>query len=270
MKKYQTIFILFLLLIVPNFVLARSGCCSHHGGVMSNGCGCNDGTALSSTCAPYYSCESSSNNNVTYNNYTQFPKRPDMTQVELSKKLYDLRCQASTDCVSNYSGPELIGYGKKSSAGYVKTTINDVCQTIPGIFVHSNTCVSYTDYCQMYFGENVTSVSYGYSSFCECKKGYQPDNITGVCSPSLCPAGLILSNGKCTCDSNLILENGKCVSKESISAREYCQSHYGKDSIVGGSEHGCGCKKEYSMKGRYGDYSCVKDFIPRIKGLFGF
>ena len=35
---------------------ARSGCCSHHDGVMSNGCGCNDGTPLSNTCAPYYTC----------------------------------------------------------------------------------------------------------------------------------------------------------------------------------------------------------------------
>ena len=31
---------------------ARSGCCSHHGGV--SGCGCADGTPLSNTCAPYY------------------------------------------------------------------------------------------------------------------------------------------------------------------------------------------------------------------------
>ncbi len=31
---------------------ARSGCCSHHGGVC--GCGCCDGTPLSATCAPYY------------------------------------------------------------------------------------------------------------------------------------------------------------------------------------------------------------------------
>lgn len=35
---------------------ARSGCCSWHGGVRGDGCGCNDGTPLSSTCAPYYSC----------------------------------------------------------------------------------------------------------------------------------------------------------------------------------------------------------------------
>ncbi|OIO12842.1 hypothetical protein COV53_03180 [Candidatus Gottesmanbacteria bacterium CG11_big_fil_rev_8_21_14_0_20_37_11] len=41
-----------LLLIIPSTVEARSGCCSHHGGVC--GCGCCDGTGLSSTCAPYY------------------------------------------------------------------------------------------------------------------------------------------------------------------------------------------------------------------------
>jgi len=37
---------------------ARSGCCSHHGGVC--GCGCCDGSGLSATCAPYYpECNSS-------------------------------------------------------------------------------------------------------------------------------------------------------------------------------------------------------------------
>jgi hypothetical protein len=37
---------------LPKNVSARSGCCSHHGGVC--GCGCCDGSSLSSTCAPYY------------------------------------------------------------------------------------------------------------------------------------------------------------------------------------------------------------------------
>ncbi len=37
-------------------VEAKSGCCSWHGGVSSDGCGCNDGSSLSATCAPYYSC----------------------------------------------------------------------------------------------------------------------------------------------------------------------------------------------------------------------
>lgn len=39
-------------IIIPLAGFARSGCCSHHGGVC--GCGCCDGTDLSATCAPYY------------------------------------------------------------------------------------------------------------------------------------------------------------------------------------------------------------------------
>lgn len=51
-------FLTFLFFIFSHSVIyARSGCCSHHGGVC--GCGCCDGTSLSSTCAPYYpSCSS--------------------------------------------------------------------------------------------------------------------------------------------------------------------------------------------------------------------
>lgn len=48
----RTICLLFLLLIIPAVASARSGCCSHHGGVC--GCGCCDGSGLSATCAPYY------------------------------------------------------------------------------------------------------------------------------------------------------------------------------------------------------------------------
>jgi hypothetical protein len=47
--------VLFLFIFTTLFsstVFARSGCCSHHGGV--SGCGCADGTPLSSTCLPYY------------------------------------------------------------------------------------------------------------------------------------------------------------------------------------------------------------------------
>jgi len=43
---------LLLFPFVPSNIYARSGCCSHHGGVC--GCGCCDGIPLSSTCAPYY------------------------------------------------------------------------------------------------------------------------------------------------------------------------------------------------------------------------
>lgn len=45
-------FFLYFLFIFSPSVIARSGCCSWHGGVC--GCGCCDGSPLSSTCAPYY------------------------------------------------------------------------------------------------------------------------------------------------------------------------------------------------------------------------
>jgi len=54
-EKIKQILLIFFFIIVILFPLnadARSGCCSWHGGV----CGyrCCDGTALSTTCAPYY------------------------------------------------------------------------------------------------------------------------------------------------------------------------------------------------------------------------
>ena len=53
MKSFALIIgILGFLLITTTPAFARSGCCSHHGGV--SGCGCADGTPLSDTCAPYY------------------------------------------------------------------------------------------------------------------------------------------------------------------------------------------------------------------------
>ena len=58
-SKIFIIIILSVLIFVPFLVNARSGCCSHHGGVC--GCGCCDGTSLSATCAPYYpQCNSDS------------------------------------------------------------------------------------------------------------------------------------------------------------------------------------------------------------------
>lgn len=55
MKGFGKILIIFLILIffiAPFVIEARSGCCSHHGGVCD--CRCCDGTFLSSKCAPYY------------------------------------------------------------------------------------------------------------------------------------------------------------------------------------------------------------------------
>lgn len=55
MKKGSLLILFLLFFFVFAYysqVEARSGCCSHHGGVC--GCGCCDGSGLSSTCVPYY------------------------------------------------------------------------------------------------------------------------------------------------------------------------------------------------------------------------
>lgn len=70
-KKLIFIIFFFVLIILsfnPPTLEARSGCCSHHGGVC--GCSCCDGTPLSSTCAPYYpSCNSGSINSDEIENW---------------------------------------------------------------------------------------------------------------------------------------------------------------------------------------------------------
>ena len=66
---FSTLFAVVVLLAVGSFqpVEAHSGCCSWHGGVC--GCGCCDGTALSSTCAPYYpECSSTTSTTSIQNN----------------------------------------------------------------------------------------------------------------------------------------------------------------------------------------------------------
>lgn len=61
MKKLLTPLLFALIfLFLTQSIEARSGCCSHHGGVC--GCGCCDGTSLSATCRPYYADVCSDNN----------------------------------------------------------------------------------------------------------------------------------------------------------------------------------------------------------------
>src|SRR5436305_6150696 len=67
MRKATTSILLALLLLFSlglQLTDARSGCCSHHGGVC--GCGCCDGSSLSAICAPYYpECSNTSTSATT-------------------------------------------------------------------------------------------------------------------------------------------------------------------------------------------------------------
>ena len=85
-KSITLIFAMFFL--TQMITLARSGCCSHHGGVC--GCGCCDGSSLSATCAPYYpSCQSTGNTKKTKQTPKKkyIPSKP--TSTTYSKSQYD-------------------------------------------------------------------------------------------------------------------------------------------------------------------------------------
>ncbi len=66
-KVFVSIFILLSALFLTTSASAHSGCCSWHGGVRADGCGCNDGTPLSDTCAPYYTCNAPQQNTAPAN-----------------------------------------------------------------------------------------------------------------------------------------------------------------------------------------------------------
>jgi len=104
-KIYLVLFItLILCLVLTTNIEARSGCCSHHGGVC--GCHCCDGTSLSTTCAPYYPSCSSSNSSVP----TVKPKpesKPDPIKIDTSKSKpqssYTAQIQDKTDESYNWA-----------------------------------------------------------------------------------------------------------------------------------------------------------------------
>jgi len=104
MKKFflLTTILLVICLLLPQYAYARSGCCSYHGGVC--GCGCCDGTSLSSTCAPYYPwCNGGSSNTVTnyYPTLSLVPTNPTSGTQNYSPSS-DNWC--NYDVVANWSG----------------------------------------------------------------------------------------------------------------------------------------------------------------------
>jgi hypothetical protein len=80
MKKLVTACIL-LFLMFPLKADARSGCCSSHSGVRADGCGCKDGTLLSSACAPYYTCNSGEQSDAPVQQAQQAVQEPIYTPI---------------------------------------------------------------------------------------------------------------------------------------------------------------------------------------------
>ncbi len=75
-------FLVLLFTITIHTADARSGCCSHHGGLC--GCGCCDGSPLSAICAPYYP-ECTSNASTTNNTQAVQTTAPTTTQLTVTR-----------------------------------------------------------------------------------------------------------------------------------------------------------------------------------------
>ncbi len=116
MKKVFSIFLLTLAITLvfalPLISDARSGCCSHHGGVC--GCGCCDGTPLSATCAPYYPECNSPSSNSNYNppvnsNVVPDNTTPDVTQNQDSNSAPQTYPSTDTSNQDNSSALWVVG-----------------------------------------------------------------------------------------------------------------------------------------------------------------
>ena len=99
--------ILLSLFFLTSEVEARSGCCSHHGGV--SGCQCGDGTPLSATCLPYYpECNGGGNSMPTSQAVVSYPTSviyPTNTPIALPTKIITIKPTALPKTQSTTGAP---------------------------------------------------------------------------------------------------------------------------------------------------------------------
>lgn len=239
------------LLSFPSFVSARSGCCSHHGGVC--GCGCCDGSPLSSTCAPYY--PECGGGYGSYNIYQPLPSCPVMsTYNSLTEQCECLSgyvasgntCISKSQACSNTYGfmaqEDYLSGGCKCSSGYVWNNSRTACisgdQSCSSNFGYnaeydslsekckcrygyvwnstSTQCISEDESCQNQFGYNAKATLAGES--CECRYGYTFNKARSKCitKDAACQErnGLMsVSNlsDECECISGYIHDGSQCV-----------------------------------------------------------
>lgn len=163
-----TAFLLAIFFLITFPVAARSGCCSWHGGVRSDGCGCNDGTSLSSTCAPYYTCNSGG--------YYQAPVYVPPPSCSLNS-YYD-SASSSCKCYSGYvsNGSSCISnqqycwnnYGYNSTYDYGSAK----CACSYGYAWNSagTSCISKDESCHNQLG--IMSRYESFNDTCDCLSGY--------------------------------------------------------------------------------------------------
>lgn len=212
-------FFLSLFLFGANNALARSGCCSYHSGVRADGCGCNDGTPLSSTCAPYYSCSGGGSYN-TYSAPVYNP--PPSCPLNSSYDSISETCKCYSGYVSN--GSSCISYQQNcwNTMGYSSTYdyLSSSCKCSSGYVYSGGTCVSGSSYCWDNYGYN--SQYNSLNSKCECRYGYVWNGQGNSCisQDESCHSQLgIMSrynslNNTCECFSGYTIQSGSCQLEE--------------------------------------------------------
>lgn len=241
---------LFLVLTIFSFsffvktVEARSGCCSYHGGVC--GCGCCDGTSLSSTCAPYYpECGGGYT-------YQAPPSCPIMSIYNSSS--------GQCECYSGYvaSGNSCISveqwcsnkYGYNSERDY---STSSGCKCRYGYVWNSSgtSCISQDQSCQNQYGYNSKATISG--DQCECNYGYTWNSIRTKCisQNEECQneygynSKASLSGDQCECNYGYVFnkERTKCITKDAA-----CQELNGPMSRSGLTDE-CECLSGYEYNG---------------------
>ena len=201
--RYRAIrsFLFFGLILTAGFAEARSGCCSYHGGVKSNGCGCNDGTSLSATCARYYTC-SISNTTCTF---------PQVLQNNVC-------VTPPTTCTSPQVLQNNVCVTPPTTCTSPQVLQNNVCVTPPTTctspqVLQNNVCVTPPTTC--------TSPQVLQNNVCvtpptTCTSPQVLQNNVCVTPPTTCTSPQVLQNNVCvtpptTCTSPQVLQNNVCV-----------------------------------------------------------
>lgn len=205
--KLLPVFIFFFLIFLPSKIEARSGCCSRHGGVC--GCGCCDGTGLSSTCAPYYpEC-----------NGGGIRTQPTCPSMSIYNSL-----TGQCECLSGYvaSGNSCISKNQACTNKYGYMTqydySTDSCKCLSGYVWNSSgtACISGNQACWNTFGFGST---YDYlSEKCKCSYGYVFNKARTKCitNDEACRElnGIMseysLLTDKCVCLSGYEFDGSKC------------------------------------------------------------
>ena len=132
MKKLSIfVWVIILLVVMTSSAYARSGCCSHHGGVSSDGCGCNDGTSLlflhckyllpSAYHTKYWNTNSCTNQSYSSHLYSPANRITDTPPIvnDVSTITSPVQVKVAGDNASGNPISELFGLGVVGGLGYL-------------------------------------------------------------------------------------------------------------------------------------------------------